>query len=48
MITTIRDYLLAQLGGSAFMWDVFLGVLLALLVMLVFRVLIWLVTYPFR
>lgn len=30
------------------MWDVFLGVLLALLVMLLLRVLIWLVTYPFR
>jgi len=48
MITTIRDSLIAYLGGSTFMWDVCLGVLLALLVMLVLRLLIWLVMLPFR
>ncbi len=48
MITTVRDFLIAQLGGSTFMWDVFLGVLLAFLVMLVLRLLIWLVMLPFR
>ena len=25
MITTVRDFLIAELGGSTFMWDVFLG-----------------------
>lgn len=30
------------------MWDVFLGVLLALLVMVVLRLLAWIVSYPFR
>ena len=48
MITTVRDFLVAQLGGSTFMWDVFLGVLLALLFMLVLRLLLWLVMLPFR
>ncbi len=30
------------------MWDVFLGVLLALLVMLLLRLLVWIVSLPFR
>jgi len=30
------------------MWDVFLGVILALLVMSFLRLLIWIVSYPFR
>jgi len=48
MMTTVRDFLVAHLGGSTFMWDVFLGVVLALLVMLILRLLIWIVSYPFR
>lgn len=48
MMTTVRDFLIAQLGGSTFMWDVFLGVLLALLVMLLLRLLVWIVLLPFR
>lgn len=48
MMTTVRDFLIAQLGGSTFMWDVFLGVLLALLVMLLLRLLVWIVSLPFR
>ena len=48
MMTTFRDFLIAQLGGSTFMWDVFLGVLLALLVMLLLRLLVWIVLLPFR
>ncbi|UCF75047.1 MAG: hypothetical protein JSU71_12455 [Betaproteobacteria bacterium] len=47
-MTTVRDFLIAQLGGSTFMWDVFLGVLLALLVMLLLRLLVWIVLLPFR
>lgn len=30
------------------MWDVFLGVILALLVIFFLRLLIWIVSYPFR
>jgi hypothetical protein len=48
MLTTARDFLIAHLGGSSFMWDVSLGVLIALLVMALLRLLIWIVTYPFR
>ncbi len=48
MMTTVRDFLIAHLGGSTFMWDVFLGVLLAFLVMLLLRLLIWIVSLPFR
>lgn len=48
MMNTVRDFLIAQLGGSTFMWDVFLGVLLAFLVLTLLRLLIWIVSYPFR
>jgi hypothetical protein len=48
MMTTVRDFLIAHLGGSTFMWDVFLGVLLALLVVFLLRLLIWIASYPFR
>lgn len=48
MLTTARDFLIAHLGGSTFMWDVFLGVILALLVIFFLRLLIWIVSYPFR
>lgn len=48
MITTVRDFLMAELGGSTFMWDVFLGVLLAIGVIVLVQFLIWIVTRPFR
>ena len=48
MITTVRDFLVAELGGSTFMWDVFLGVLLAFGVVLLLQLLFWIVTRPFR
>ena len=48
MITTVRDFLIAELGGSTFMWDVFLGVLLAIAVIVLVQFLIWIVTRPFR
>ena len=36
-MTTIKNLLLGLLGGSEFMWDVFLGVLLAFIVTGVFK-----------
>ncbi|MDH3286532.1 MAG: hypothetical protein OEP48_02225 [Betaproteobacteria bacterium] len=47
-MTTVRDFLATHLGGSTFMWDVCLGVLLAFFVILLLRLLIWVVSYPFR
>jgi hypothetical protein len=47
-MTAVRDFLIAHLGGSTFMWDVFLGVLMALLVMALVRLLIWVVTSLFN
>lgn len=48
MITDLRDLLVAELGGSTFMWDVFLGVLLAVGVVFLLQLLFWIVTRPFR
>ena len=48
MITTVRDFLVAELGGSTFMWDVFLGVLLAAGVIVLVQLVFWIVTRPFR
>ena len=48
MITTVRDFLVAELGGSTFMWDVFLGVLLAFGVVFLVQLLFWIVSRPFR
>jgi hypothetical protein len=31
-MTAVRDFLLETLGGSQTMWDVFLGILLAMIV----------------
>jgi len=47
-INAIRDFLIAHLGGSTVMWDVFLAVLLAFLVVSLVRALIWILSYPFR
>jgi hypothetical protein len=47
-MTTVRDFLVTYLGGSTFMWDVCLGVLIALLVLALLRLLIRIVSYPFR
>lgn len=38
-MTAVRDFLVAQFGGSTFMWDVCLGILIALLVVEVVQLL---------
>ena len=48
MMTTVRDFLIAQLGGSTFMWDVFLGVLMVVAVVSLVQLLVWIITRPFR
>lgn len=48
MMTTVRDFLVERFGGSAFMWDVFLGVLMALVVILLLQLFIAILTRPFR
>ena len=48
MMTTARDFLVAQLGGSTFMWDVFLGVLMVVVVVTLVQLLVWIITRPFR
>lgn len=48
MMTTVRDFLIAQLGGSTFMWDVFLGVLMVVVVVSLVQLLVWIITRPFR
>lgn len=48
MMTTVRDFLIAQLGGSTFMWDVFLGVLMVVVVVSLVQLLVWIIMRPFR
>ena len=48
MMTTARDFLVAHLGGSTFMWDVFLGVLMVVVVVTLVQLLVWIITRPFR
>ena len=48
MMTTARDFLVAHLGGSTFMWDVFLGVLMVVVVVTFVQLLVWIITRPFR
>ena len=48
MMTTVRDFLVAHLGGSTFMWDVFLGVLMVVVVVSLVQLLVWIITRPFR
>lgn len=48
MMTTARDFLVTHLGGSTFMWDVFLGVLMVVVVVTLVQLLVWIITRPFR